>query len=125
MNLSPPATELGDEMIDVVETSDQWSEWRIALATQMFNEWQASRGMDDSGTTSSRKKGKPRRFWNHREELFLITTMKDVAASNPRWKLDNNQFRTGFYNECEKKILSAFPGTDLRATPHIDSKIKL
>lgn len=81
-------------------------------------------GMDDTGTTSSRKKGKPRRFWNHREEVFLITTMKDVIASNPRWKLDNNQFRAGFYNEREKKILSAFPRTDLRASPHIDSKIK-
>ncbi|XP_028060687.1 uncharacterized protein LOC114264281 [Camellia sinensis] len=124
MNPPPLATELGDEMIDVVKASDQWSEWRTALATQMFNEWQASRGMDDTGTTSSRKKAKPRRFWNHREEVFLITTMKDVIASNPRWKLDNNQFRAGFYNECEKKILSAFPGTDLRASPHIDSKIK-
>ncbi|CAL5346250.1 unnamed protein product [Camellia sinensis] len=82
------------------------------------------RGMDDTSTTSSRKKGKPQRFWNHREEVFLITTMKDVIASNPRWKLDNNQFRAGFYNECEKKILSALPGTDLRASPHIDSKIK-
>ncbi|KAF5946571.1 hypothetical protein HYC85_016799 [Camellia sinensis] len=50
--------------------------------------------MDDTGTTSSRKKGKPRRFWNHREELFLITTMKDVTTSNPKWKLDNNQFRS-------------------------------
>ncbi|KAF5933460.1 hypothetical protein HYC85_029631 [Camellia sinensis] len=124
MNPPPLATELGDEMIDVVKASDQWSEWRTALATQMFNERQASRGMDDTGTTSSRKKGKPRRFWNHREEVFLITTMKDVIASNPRWKLDNNQFRAGFYNECEKKILSDFPGTDLRASPHIDSKIK-
>ncbi|GMP46199.1 hypothetical protein CsSME_00014449 [Camellia sinensis var. sinensis] len=81
--------------------------------------------MDDTDTTSSRKKGKPRRFWNRREELFLITTMKNVTASNPWWKLDNNQFRACFYNECEKKILGVFPGTDLRATPHIDSKIKL
>ncbi|KAI8007239.1 Shaggy-related protein kinase NtK-1 [Camellia lanceoleosa] len=99
MNPHPPTTELGAEMIDVVEESNQWSEWRTALATQMFNEWLASKGMDHTGTTSSRKKGKPRRFWNHREELFLITTMKDVTASNPRWKLDNNQFRAGFYNE--------------------------
>ncbi|KAL7243003.1 hypothetical protein ACSBR1_015418 [Camellia fascicularis] len=81
--------------------------------------------MDDTSTTSSCKNGKPRRFWNNREEVFLIITMTDVTASNPRWKLDNNQFRAGFYNECEKKILSAFPGTDLRATPYIDSKIKL
>ncbi|KAL7246286.1 hypothetical protein ACSBR2_001414 [Camellia fascicularis] len=99
MNPPPPVTKLGDEMIDVVEASDQWSEWRITLATQMFNEWQASRG-----TTSSCKKGKPQRFWNNREEIFLITTMKDVTASNPR---------AGFYNEYEKKILSAFLGTDL------------
>ncbi|GMP70805.1 hypothetical protein CsSME_00029503 [Camellia sinensis var. sinensis] len=81
--------------------------------------------MDDTGTTSSRKKRKPQKFWKNREEVFLITTMKDVTASNPKWKLDNNQFRAGFYNECKKKILSAFPGTDLRATPHINSKIKL
>ncbi|KAL7178045.1 hypothetical protein ACSBR2_031245 [Camellia fascicularis] len=81
-------------------------------------------GMDDTSTTSSLKKWKPRRFWNHREEVFLITTMKDVITSNPRWKLDNNQFRAGFYNECEKRILSAFLGTDLRASPHINSKIK-
>ncbi|KAL7185419.1 hypothetical protein ACSBR2_027372 [Camellia fascicularis] len=59
MNPPPPAIELGDEMIDVIEASDQWSEWRTALATQMFNEWQASRGMDDTGTTSSHKKRKP------------------------------------------------------------------
>ena len=37
MNPPPLATELGDEMIDVVKASDQWSEWRTALATQMFN----------------------------------------------------------------------------------------
>ncbi|KAF5960279.1 hypothetical protein HYC85_001488 [Camellia sinensis] len=33
--------------------------------------------MDDTGTTSSHKKGKLRRFWNNRNEVFLITTMKD------------------------------------------------
>lgn len=36
--LIPPPTELGDEFIDVAETSDQWSDWRTALANQMFNE---------------------------------------------------------------------------------------
>ncbi|CAL5373430.1 unnamed protein product [Camellia sinensis] len=43
MNPPHPTTELGDEMMDIVEASDQWSEWTISLATQMFNEWQASR----------------------------------------------------------------------------------
>ncbi|KAL7200009.1 hypothetical protein ACSBR2_022172 [Camellia fascicularis] len=51
--------------------------------------------------------------------------MKDVFLSDPKWKRDNNQFRPGFYNFCEKKILLAFAGTNLRASPHIESKIKL
>ncbi|CAL5357050.1 unnamed protein product [Camellia sinensis] len=46
--LIPPSTELGDEFIDVAETSDQWSDWRTALANQMFNEWQASRGQGNN-----------------------------------------------------------------------------
>ncbi|CAL5339706.1 unnamed protein product [Camellia sinensis] len=82
INPPPPAIALGDEMIDVVEASDQWSEWRTALVPLVL----VRRG---------------------NLEGFGIT------------------FRASFYNECEKKILSAFPGTDLRATPHIDSKIKL
>ena len=36
--------DMGDEYIDVVETSNQWTEWRDALATQMYNEFQANVG---------------------------------------------------------------------------------
>lgn len=42
-NAAPP-NDMGEEFIDVVEPTDQWSEWRTALATQMFNDWQANRG---------------------------------------------------------------------------------
>lgn len=83
-------------------------------------------GMDNTGTKKSKNNAKAtRRFWNKREEEFLIGAMKDVFLSDPKWKRDNNQFRPGFYNLCEKKILLAFAGTDLRASPHIESKIKL
>ncbi|KAI8003217.1 hypothetical protein LOK49_LG08G03415 [Camellia lanceoleosa] len=49
---------------------------KALLLLQIFNLVGVA-GMDDTGTTSSRKKAKPRRFWNHREDVFLITTMKD------------------------------------------------
>ncbi|KAL7265388.1 hypothetical protein ACSBR1_003204 [Camellia fascicularis] len=121
MNPPPPATELGDEMIDIVEASDQWSEWRTALATQMFNEWQASRGMDDTGTTSSRKKGKPRRFWNHHEEVFLITTMKDVIATSPH--IDSKiKFWRKQYNALQDMLnISGFGWDDEQKMVLVDS----
>ena len=36
--------DMGDEYIDTIETSNQWTEWRDALATQMYNEFQANVG---------------------------------------------------------------------------------
>ncbi|KAF7146395.1 hypothetical protein RHSIM_Rhsim04G0178800 [Rhododendron simsii] len=65
-----------------------------------------------------------RRFWNKREEEFLLNTMKDLVIENAMWKLDCGMFKGGFFKECGKKIILHFPGTDLRASPHIDSKIK-
>lgn len=73
----------------------------------------------------SKRSGKqPRRFWSKREEEFLIGCMRDLVNEDSKWKLDCGQFKAGFYGECEKRIITAFPGTNLRAHPHIDSKIK-
>ena len=38
-----PPVELGNEYIDTVKTSNQWSAWRYTLANQIFNEWMANR----------------------------------------------------------------------------------
>ncbi|CAL5351342.1 unnamed protein product [Camellia sinensis] len=73
------------------------------------------RCMDDSTATSScGRKGK--------ECDVLIRAIRDLFSE--KWKADNGQFRAGFYSELEKLIILAFPGTDLRASPHIESKIK-
>ncbi|KAL7222409.1 hypothetical protein ACSBR1_024161 [Camellia fascicularis] len=70
--------------------------------------------MDNIGTTKSQNNAKEtQRFWNKCEEDFLIGATKDVFLSDPKWKRDDNQIRPSFYNECEKKILLAFAGTDL------------
>ncbi|GMP89214.1 hypothetical protein CsSME_00040885 [Camellia sinensis var. sinensis] len=88
--------------------------------------------MDDSTATSScgrKGKGKTtssssrgRRVWTPKECDVLIQAMRDLFSE--KWKVDNGQFRAGFYSELEKLIILAFPGTDLRASPHIESKIK-
>ncbi|CAL5406043.1 unnamed protein product [Camellia sinensis] len=136
LNNTPiPQPDLGEEFINTVEPSNQWSDWRDTLANIMFNEWQANRGvgMDSVATSHSRKKSKgkadagsigSRRIWTKREELFLISAMRDLC-NNPKWKVDNGQFKSGFYGELEKRIIMAFPGSDLRACPHIESKIKI
>ncbi|KAF5952622.1 hypothetical protein HYC85_010566 [Camellia sinensis] len=89
-------------------------------------------GMDDSTATSScgrKGKGKTtssssrgRRVWTPKECDVLIRAMRDLFSE--KWKADNGQFRAGLYSELEKLIILAFPGTDLRASPHIESKIK-
>ncbi|XP_028119221.1 uncharacterized protein LOC114316741 [Camellia sinensis] len=39
----PNNQETGDEYIDTIGRSDQWSNWRDTLANQMYNEWLANR----------------------------------------------------------------------------------
>ena len=51
--------------------------------------------------------------------------MKDLFNQDTKWKLDCGQFKGGLYGECKKKIIRAFPGTDLIPNPHIESKIKM
>ncbi|XP_028051140.1 protein ALP1-like [Camellia sinensis] len=46
LNNTPiPQPDLGEEFINTVEPSNQWSDWRDTLANIMFNEWQANRGV--------------------------------------------------------------------------------
>ncbi|CAL5325160.1 unnamed protein product [Camellia sinensis] len=124
----PNNQETGNEYIDTIEGSDQWSNWRDTLANQMYNEWSM---YDTTATSGCRKKGKGkgtassssgRRVWTPKECDVLIRAMRDLFSE--KWKADNGQFRCGFYSELEKLIILAFPGTDLRASPHIESKIK-
>ena len=53
---------------------------------------------------------------------MLIQTIKEQY--NIKWKTDNGQFRAGFYAEVKKRIILAFPGTDVHASSHIESMIK-
>ncbi|GFZ11531.1 hypothetical protein Acr_22g0009290 [Actinidia rufa] len=85
----------------------------------------------DSEVTSGSQKGKTtgtssskttRRSWTREEEDVMIHGLKDIVTEG--WKVDNNTFQSGYLQVLEQKFIIALPGTDLRATPHIESNIK-
>ncbi|KAG6430622.1 hypothetical protein SASPL_108694 [Salvia splendens] len=61
-----------------------------------------------------------RRSWPDKEEATLIVALKDLVVTG--WKSDNG-FRSGYLTRIEDALKRDFPNTDLRAQPHIQSKI--
>ncbi|KAG8391109.1 hypothetical protein BUALT_Bualt01G0153800 [Buddleja alternifolia] len=80
--------------------------------------------MDASGSfTTSCRGRKPvvcRRMWTRPEEDALVQALKEILTSG--WKADNG-FRVGYLNVLQDKIMKVFLTTDLRAQPHISSKM--
>ncbi|XP_057779816.1 uncharacterized protein LOC130998418 [Salvia miltiorrhiza] len=65
------------------------------------------------------KTDKTRRSWSTREEEVLLGALKDLVVNG--WKSDNG-FRAGYLNKLEEAMRKAFPTTDLKGMPHINSK---
>ncbi|GFP98768.1 hypothetical protein PHJA_002020700 [Phtheirospermum japonicum] len=63
-----------------------------------------------------------RRVWSQEEEKVLAQLLKDLVVRG--WKCDNG-FRSGYTHVLEQYMSQAFPGTDIRAEPHISSKIHI
>ena len=55
-----------------------------------------------------------------REEDIRVVTLKDLATQG--WK-SNNGFRAGYLGKLEEAVKRHCPGSDIKATPHIVSKI--
>lgn len=66
------------------------------------------------------KAGCSRRSWTTNEEQCLIDALKDIVQRG--MKCDNG-FKAGYLNALEQAMVSAFPHTDLKGDPHINSKI--
>ncbi|GFP91761.1 hypothetical protein PHJA_001320100 [Phtheirospermum japonicum] len=72
-------------------------------------------------TCPQRKRNdKGRTSWSQREEEVLLRALKEIVANG--WKSEN-RFKTGYLQVLEQEMLKAFPETDLRGIPHINSKI--
>ncbi|KAG6417987.1 hypothetical protein SASPL_120184 [Salvia splendens] len=67
-------------------------------------------------------KNEARRGWTDREEAFLLATLKKLVAIG--WKSDNG-FRSGYLHKLEDSLRQEFPWSDLKANPHLQSKIHI
>ncbi|GER34071.1 iron-regulated surface determinant protein H [Striga asiatica] len=74
----------------------------------------------DNTTRPSSSQAKTRRVWTRAEEGALIDALKDMVTEG--WRADNG-FRQGYNFEIERRLKAKFPGCDIRADPHISSKI--
>ncbi|CAA0828037.1 Unknown protein [Striga hermonthica] len=72
-----------------------------------------------SGGRNSQAVGQ-RRVWNEDEKRALIEGLRDLVARG--WKCDNG-FRNGYAIILEQHMQKKFPGSTIRAEPHISSKI--
>ncbi|KAG8380356.1 hypothetical protein BUALT_Bualt06G0007000 [Buddleja alternifolia] len=61
-----------------------------------------------------------KRCWTADEEKALAEAMKDLVLRV--YKADNG-FKSGYQNLLEQAMMQAFPGTTLKAEPHINSRI--
>lgn len=63
---------------------------------------------------------KGRRTWNAVEEDVLLASLKELVSTG--WKSDNG-FRAGYIYKLEELMRIHFPRSDIRANPHIMSKL--
>lgn len=85
--------------------------------------WKLFLGMESGSSASGRRGKKPernRRSWSLNEEAVLIASLKELISQG--WKSDNG-FRAGYLSRLEEAMKKSFPNTDLKATPHINSRL--
>ncbi|KAL0423932.1 UNVERIFIED_CONTAM: hypothetical protein Sradi_0928000 [Sesamum radiatum] len=82
--------------------------------------------LDDDGSSQQNRRGNnkdrsgPRRTWILVEKEALINGLKSLVMSG--WKCDNG-FQNGYLAQLEAHMKRAFPQCDLKAEPHINSKL--
>ncbi|KAG6394633.1 hypothetical protein SASPL_145222 [Salvia splendens] len=72
------------------------------------------------GRSRRPKNDRTRRSCCDREEEILVVTLKDLSTQG--WKSDNG-FRAGYLGKLEEAVKRHCPDSDIKATPHIVSKI--
>lgn len=67
-------------------------------------------------------KKRDKRTWTAEEEKLLIDILYDMNDSS--WKVDTGH-KSGYLTYIEKKMAEVLPHADLKADPHIKSKVKI
>ncbi|XP_039042532.1 uncharacterized protein At2g29880-like [Hibiscus syriacus] len=65
-----------------------------------------------------------KRTWTKEEDAALVECLH-ILAEDPHWKADNGTFRSGYLSNLEKMLEIKLPTSQIRAHPHIESRVKL
>ncbi|KAK8553868.1 hypothetical protein V6N12_030849 [Hibiscus sabdariffa] len=65
-----------------------------------------------------------KRMWTKQEDAALIECLLTLAL-DPHWKGDNGTFRSEYLSYIEKMLVTKLPTAQIRANPHIESRVKL
>lgn len=76
--------------------------------------------IDSNELGQSSQKDGGRRTWTPEEDDYLLHALKEIAVTG--WKSDNG-FRAGYLRHLERLMRQKFPHANIKATPHIGSKL--
>ncbi|KAK8569014.1 hypothetical protein V6N12_007547 [Hibiscus sabdariffa] len=63
-------------------------------------------------------------MWTKQEDIALVECLH-ILAEDSHWKADNGTFRAGYLSNLEKMLEIKLPTLEIRANPHIESRVKL
>ena len=64
-----------------------------------------------------------KRQWTPQEDAKLVECLVELATTT--WKCENGTFKSGYAKQLEKMIDEKLPRCGLKATPHIESRVKM
>ena len=76
---------------------------------------------EKQANNNGRRTKAPKRKWTENEDEVLVATLMRLCDTG--WKRGNT-FRNGYTSVLEKELSSKLPGHDLKANPHIESRLK-
>ena len=76
----------------------------------------------EESSASGGGRGKNKRFWSVEEDKVLVNASSELAADT-HWRCEAG-FRNGYMNRLEEVIGKTLPSCGLKATLHIDSRLK-
>ncbi|XP_031116590.1 uncharacterized protein LOC116020246 [Ipomoea triloba] len=79
--------------------------------------------MEGKNTAIKRRNSTTKRQWIKQEDAALVDCLVEIA-NDPTLKGENG-FKTGYLLRLEKMLHLRFSGTNIKATPHIESRYKL
>ncbi|KAK6930949.1 Myb/SANT-like domain [Dillenia turbinata] len=117
-SLSAPLSSPGDDR-KIHQNPSSKSNKRSDFCARMDH---ASKEYQNGEAKAKSWKSKKRQ-WTTREDEALIEALHEIYSTG--WKTENGNFKGGYTTALEKALKSKLPGCNLKASPHIESRLKI